>query len=415
MKTPAAKALCAAVASFTRRQRLLPLALVATLGVAFAVASPVPSREGQADSGLVAHEWGTFTAIADRDGQLVEWLPVNLVGPPDLPSFVEHFRGVPKNYLSGTVRMETPVIYFYASQETSVSVHVSFSKGFITEWYPHASRLQPSTPLASDALYQPHDDGSIAWDSITVTPSHSADFPQEKAASRYYAARETSATPLSVQAPAGQQHEKFLFYRGVSTLSLPLSAKVLPTGGILFDNQAGQPIPALIVFERRGNKLGYHIATSPSDHMILETPAVSGTFESLRADLEDILASQGLYRDEAHAMLETWGDSWFEEGSRLIYIVPRAYLDSILPLSISPAPAQLARVFVGRIELITPATEKSIEAAIASRDAATLEKYGRFLYPIFDVIVTKQPDQDTRDHMYEELGAALAASPSSNP
>lgn len=289
------------------------------------------------------------------------------------------------------------------------------SKGFITEWYPYASRLQPSTPIASDALYEPHDDGSITWDSITVTPNLSADFPREKAASRYYAARETSANPLSVQAPAGQQYEKFLFYRGVATVSLPLSAKILPTGGILFDNQAGQPIPALIVFERRGNKLGYHLVISPSDHMILETPSVSGTFESLRADLEDLLTSQGLYRDEARAMLETWGDSWFEEGSRLIYILPRAYIDSILPLSISPAPTQLARVFVGRIELITPATEKSIEAAIASRDAAILKTYGRFLYPIFDVIVAREPSQDARDRRYEELGAALAASPSSNP
>ena len=415
MKTHAVKALCAAVASLVQRRRLLPLALVAILGVALAVASPVPNRQGQADSGLVAHEWGTFTAIAGVDGQLVEWLPVDLVGKPELPTFVEHFRGFPKSVLRGTVRMETPVIYFHAPQETSVSVHVSFSKGFITEWYPHVSRLQPSTPLASDALYQPHDDGSIAWDSITVAPNLSADFAREKAASRYYAARATSATPLSVQAPAGQQHEKFLFYRGVSTVSLPLSAKVLPTGGILFDNQAGQPIPALIVFERRGNKLGYHIVTAPSDHMLLETPAVSGTFESLRADLEDILASQGLYRDEAHAMLETWGDSWFEEGSRLIYIVPRAYIDSILPLSINPAPTQLARVFVGRIELITPATENSIEAAIASRDAATLEKYGRFLYPIVNVIIAKQPGPDVSDHMYEELAAALAAGQSNNP
>jgi hypothetical protein len=415
MKTPAAEVPCAAVASLARCQRLLPLALVAILGVALAVASPVHSRQQLGDPGFIAHEWGTFTAIAGSDGQPLEWLPVDLVGPPELPSFVEHFRGSPKSVLRGTVRMETPVIYFYASQETSVSVHVSFSKGFITEWYPHASRLQPSTPLASDALYQPHNDGSVAWDSITVAPNLSADFAREKAASRYYAARATSATPLSVQAPAGQQHEKFLFYRGVSTVSLPLSAKVLPTGGILFDYRAGQPIPALIVFERRGNKLGYHIVTSPSDHMILETPAVSGTFESLRADLEDILASQGLYRDEAHAMLETWGDSWFEEGSRLIYIVPRAYIDSILPLSINPAPTQLARVFVGRIELITPATENSIEAAIASRDAATLEKYGRFLYPIVNVIIAKQPGPDVSDHMYEELAAALAAGQSNNP
>ena len=415
MKTLAAKALCAAVASLGRRKRLLPLALFAAVGLALAVAIPLHSRQQLGDPGLIAHEWGTFTAIAGSDGQPVEWLPVDLVGKPELPTFVEHFRGFPKSVLRGTVRMETPVIYFYASQETSVSVHVSFSKGFITEWYPHASRLQPSTPLASDALYQPHDDGSIAWDSIAVGPNLSADYVREKATSRYYAARETSATPLSVQAPGGQQREKFLFYRGVSTVSLPLSAKVLPTGGILFDNQAGQPVPALIVFERRGNKLGYHIVTSPSDHVILETPAVSGTFESLHADLEDILTSQGLYRDEAHAMLETWGDSWFEEGSRLIYIVPRAYIDSILPLSINPAPTQLARVFVGRIELITPATENSIEAAIASRDAATLEKYGRFLYPIVNVIIAKQPGPDASDHMYEELGAALAASPSNNP
>jgi hypothetical protein len=414
MKTLAAKVLCAAVASLAPRRRRLPLALFAAVGLALAVAIPLHSRQQLGDPGLVAHEWGTFTAIAGADGQPVEWLPVDLVGKPELPTFVEHFRGFPKDVLRGTVRMETPVIYFYSSQEISVSVRVAFSKGFITEWYPHASRLQPSTPIASDALYQPHDDGSIAWDSIIVTPSHSADFPQEKAASRYYAARETSATPLSVQAPAGQQHEKFLFYRGVSTVSIPLSAKVLPTGGIFFDNQAGQPIPALIVFERRGNKLGYHIVASPSDHMILETPAVSGTFESLRADLEDILASQGLYRDEAHAMLETWGDSWFEEGSRLIYIIPRTYIDSILPLSINPAPTQLARVFVGRIELITPATEKSIEAAVASRDAATLKTYDRFLYPIFNVIVAKQLGPDASDHMYEELAAALAASPSSN-
>ncbi len=36
-----------------------------------------------------------------------------------------------------------------------------------------------------------------------------------------------------------------------------------------------------------------------------------------------MLIAQGLYQDEAQAMLETWRDSWFEEGSRLLYIVPR--------------------------------------------------------------------------------------------
>jgi hypothetical protein len=299
--------------------------------------------------------------------------------------------------------METPVIYFYTAHPTTVSVHVSFSKGLITEWYPRATQLQPSAALTVDALYESHDDGSIAWDSITVAPTVPADFPSENAGSHYYAARETSATPLSVKGPSGDQHEKFLFYRGVSSVSLPFSAKVLPSGAIQFDNRTGQPIPALILFERRGDKLGYHIVTSVQDQAILETPSVTGTFDSLRGDFEDILVAQGLYRDEAHAMLETWRDSWFEEGSRLFYIVPRPYLDSILPLSINPAPAQLARVFVGRIELVTPATEKSIEAALASRDRATLKKYGRFLNPILYVIVQKQPDRNRAQRLLDDL------------
>src|ERR1700730_14643401 len=240
VKPLAAKAIFAADAFLGRHPRLPTIALVATLAVALAVAIPLRSKQLFADPGLVAHEWGTFTAIAGSDGQPVDWLPVDLVGPPELPRFVEHFRGEPKDVLRGTVRMETPVIYFYAGQETSVSVHVSFSKGFITEWYPHETRLQPSTPLSSEALYQQHDDGSIAWDSITVAPNLAPDFPREKGASRYYAARETSATPLSVKAPTGDQHEKFLFYRGVSPISLPFSAKVLPSGAIVFDNRGGQ-------------------------------------------------------------------------------------------------------------------------------------------------------------------------------
>jgi hypothetical protein len=46
--------------------------------------------------------------------------------------------------LGGTVRMETPVLYFYSPRETTVSVKVSFAKGTITEWYPHASAVEPA-------------------------------------------------------------------------------------------------------------------------------------------------------------------------------------------------------------------------------------------------------------------------------
>ena len=81
-------------------------------------------------------------------------------------------------------------------------------------------------------------------------------------------------------------------------------------------------------------------------------------------------------------MVETWRDSWFEEGSRLIYIVAASAVDAILPLQVDPAPLQTVRVFVGRIELVTPETRRSVASAIARSDWPAIDRYSRFLDPI---------------------------------
>jgi hypothetical protein len=299
--------------------------------------------------------------------------------------------------------METPVLYFYDSNEEHVSVNVSFSKGLITEWYPRASRLGPATDPAEWSLFQGHTDGSIAWDAVTVAPSLRAEFPQEAKGSHYYAARMTSATPLRVKTPAGEQQEKFLFYRGVSRFSLPLSAKLTSDGRVLVENRGEEEIANTILFERRGEKVGYRIGGAVQRQVLLEPAELTGTVEDLGRELEGMLVAQGLYQDEAQAMVETWRDSWFEQGSRLIYIVPAEFMNRILPLSISPAPAQTARVFVGRMELVTPATEKTVESAFASHDRMTLEKYGRFLEPILQTMIAEETNPARSQKISEYL------------
>src|SRR5439155_947770 len=113
----------------------------------------------------------------------------------DLPFFVSAFGG--SNILiRGTVRMETPVLYFYGSGESSVSVKVSFPHGTITEWYPQASPQRRSNNL-------------IQWQDVKISPEVTPDFPTERGASHYYAARETDAAALQVKS----EREKFLFYR----------------------------------------------------------------------------------------------------------------------------------------------------------------------------------------------------------
>jgi hypothetical protein len=386
------------------------LTLTALLPRIFRAQSPFSGT----DPYLTAHEWGTFTSIAGKDGHAVEWLP--LTGSTDLPSFVEHFSGVAlKGGLLGTVRMETPVLYFYTNRETTVSVHVSFSKGLITEWYPHASQVYPVAavkpkyadfPVSDWALYQQHPDGSVAWDSVELQPRSFADLPREERANHYYAARQTASTPLQIKTANGAQTEKFLFYRGVATFAVPISVAVRSDGRMAAENLSEQQIPAALLFERRGDRLGFRVAQQPENSFALNAPELNGDMNSLKRTVVDMLVAQGLYQDEAQAMFETWRDSWFEEGSRLLYIVPRPFIDSILPLNIQPAPAETVRVFVGRLELVTPATQRAVEQAMETHDRTTLTRYGRFLAPILQSMIASEKNPTKSEQFSEYLNNA---------
>jgi len=365
-------------------------------------------RQSSANADLIVHEWGTFTSIADRSGKAVKWSPGG--GPTDLPRFVEHFRTADfKGGLRGTVRMETPVIYFYSPSETTVSVKVSFSRGVITEWYPRASHIEPDPGdvLSDTALFDGPRDGSIAWNSVMVSPELPAKLPQDGSENHYYAARKTGAAPVTVRTRKGVQQEKFLFYRGVSVFDVPVAAQSMVDGKVLVRNLGTEEIPEIILFERRGEKLGYRTGGALQGEAELEPPELTSTVESMSGDLEGVLIGRGLYPDEARAMIETWKKSWFEEGSRLLYIVPPRVVNAVLPLSIHPAPAQVDRVFVGRLELITSATEQEVETALARHDYPTIAKFGRFLEPILNDLYEKYPDQAAR--LERELGETYNA------
>src|SRR5712691_7415609 len=323
---------------------------------------------------VIVHEWGTFTSIAGADGTAVEWLPQE--GPTDLPCFVARNRFNVKGSLSGTVRMETPVLYFYATRETTVNVNVRFRQGVITEWFPPAV----ITPGSGSIL--PGSESTIAWRNVKISPGAAEEFPVEQGASHYYAARRTGAAPLR----SGSQNEKFLFYRGVGRFALPIAATIDDDGKVAVRSPRGQPVGDIILFDNHRGRIVYEVRRALGGQVIVDS-AVADQEPAL--ELETMLLANGLYPEEASAMIETWRDSWFEEGTRLFYIVPRPAIDTILPLEIDPAPDSVARAFVGRMELVTPATKKEIKDALLSNHLVTLGSYGRFLQEIGRRIVTE--------------------------
>lgn len=340
-------------------------------------ATPEPGVSQPADGGdpgLVAHEWGTFTSVQGSDGVTLEGLhhedeplPPFVHGRcssmpsclhPDQKSVEEIPEGV-------TQKLETPVIYFHSAQARQISVEVDFPSGIISQWYPAVAAFQP--PLGDmEAIAG----GSMRWQVAADPALDRALAPPVSADGIWAPSRRTAATPLA----AGGEHESFIFYRGVGRFEMPVRATSEPGGTLHIANVGDAPLPAVFLMRTEGDAgailaLGALPAGARVD---AAAPAMTPGHEAFVAEAKALLASaltaSGLYEDEARAMVDTWERSWFgTSGTRVLYVVPRAWTDALLPMRIEPAPAELVRTLIGRIEVLSVAEE---QATVAQVEAA---------------------------------------------
>jgi len=378
--------------SMLRRIQILTAFALAVL-ISFRTSAATDNLDRKTE--LTVHEWGTFTSIAGEDGRAVEWLPFGgPTGRSDLPCFVERFDEFPEWLMSSTVRMETPVLYFYSRRPTTVDVRVRFPQGLMTEWYPRPT--EKDTTVNETLGYFDGITG-LTWRGVKVLPEAARAFPIESDASHYYAARETGAAPIRI----GDQDEKFLFYRGVGTFPVPIAARLEQNGRVTVRKIGRNDIPAVILFENRGGKTGFRAIGALKNEITLDPPELQNNFAALQRRLNSLLIENGLYPSEAQAMIATWQDLWFEEGTRVFYIVPRHDVDKVLPLNIDPKPVQLARVFVGRMEIVTTATEDLIATAIRTGDKTTLQAYATFLGPVTKRLLARSTTNDEKAQLEE--------------
>jgi hypothetical protein len=251
---------------------------------------------------------------------------------------------------------------------------------------------------------------------ITLRSGAKENFPFDQSKSHYYPARETDAAPLSLGDEQKVEQEKFLFYRGIGNFNLPLSVRLKDDQAII-RNAGPDEIAEVILFESRGGRSGWRVQGPLRGEATLARPTLDQPVESLLREFEKKLVGHGLYEKEAAAMVKTWRDSWFEEGLRVFYILPRRATDAILPITIKPQQSELARVFVGRAEIITSEMESEIRAAAQlfgknspeARATAinSVRRYGRFADPILREAINSAKDNASRMAI-DELMAAVA-------
>jgi len=355
----------------------------------------VSAQQPQVQAPLVVHEWGTLTTVHMPDGTPVGNL--NRIDAADvLPGFVHRYEPVqtrtdPKGTFGKTpqtpgrpdvtMRLETPVIYIYGGNDGAATgafdVHVQLRGGVLNEFYPKAEATvtrdegRLATKQAAGIL-RPTDRinldnyvlGTLRW-SVTLDPA--AKVPQTNA-TVWTAPRNVGASRVR----AGEEGEHYLFYRGVAHLdalvSTTHSPKVVRVSGppnLNWLNTERVRIPRIWLVDVKPNgtlafetRAGLVIAKNAPSQLLAEIGrfAVSAyglpRAAALRQSMKAELVAAGLLDDEAEAMLATWNESYFRKpGTRLFYMVPRAWIDYFLPLELS-VPHEATRVLVGRVDLV---------------------------------------------------------------
>lgn len=390
------------------------------------------------------HEWGTFTTVSGSDGGMLSGLHIE---EEHLPPFVySHMgmnpqpnslyatlnraslnrnqvlvaqtadkvvipmpamKGMPRAALANvTVKMETPVIYFYGDDTPKVHVKVGFHGGTISQWYPQrssgdtpnklsGSKLKISEGLAkslngremiTNALIdfsKPYT-GGIEWD-VEILPKSEADpaftFKAEENHTWIYP-RVPDANMLKV----GDEYEDYLFYRGIGNFPLPAVFSVDKNETLRVKNNSKQAIPFAFAFENINGKFRYknlglipagQTSTVQESQWIMPKNPQVEIFQQMRQGL----VNQGLSRDEANGMIKTWWKSYYNKaGLRVFWVLPQYDLERILPLSLEPKPEKSVRVIVGRADVLRPKFEREMIAALGTHHFSKFSQ-DRFYLP----------------------------------
>lgn len=362
-----------------------------------------------------AHEWGTFTSLAGSNGITQngmyhedEALPQFVHGfgvtqdslrpapaptpPPSFPSHPCHNKGCfGQDFFDAnaiTQKMETPVLYFYSNIDRNVEVNVRFPEGVLTETYPAPTLTSPSIGNVHQAA-----NGNTTFN-LEILPSHAGAIPYVDGSNIYSHARNVGSNVVR----SGTEEEKFLFYRGIGRFQ-PRISITSESGSlsVIAPTSADRPRALFLVHvndagEGQLMELGMfnnEVVVDDGNIRALEDHSIRGprkgilTGDSARNALIFPLTEAGLNNDEAIAMVDTWENGYLKvPGLRLLYILPRGEADSILPLTITPAPEKLERVFVGRIEVLLDTEEQALlSQVLRERSAFQVNSLGRFAEP----------------------------------
>jgi hypothetical protein len=268
----------------------------------------------------------------------------------------------------------------------------------VSEWYPDAASFGPAL-LAPGAAPAVPRGGFMEWRAQLLTGALAPGDVAPVAADDIWApSRRVASLPVAIAAPNGvMEKEQFIFYRGLGAFRLPFAVDAGAGDVISIHNNSSDASPAVFLLRvHAGGGAIVDLGALPAGESFARLPIpVDGKEHDLDIYVSDAqsriagaLERTGLHADEARAMVDTWSKSYFKSyGLRILYVVPRAWTDTLLPLAIEPAPTALVRTLVGRVEVLAPSEERELvtlvsDASRSARPAAeVITQLGRLAEP----------------------------------
>lgn len=353
-----------------------------------------------AQNKLVVHEWGTFTTLTSSDGQQYE---APLRSLEELPSFVlsqtyQYTDYDPKDgrLLQGNaimyganMGMETPVLYFYSEKALDFQFNVTFKNGTISQFFPRPTQTEDFISPAKSIQLQGHT-GYATWKghiwekSKPVSPT----FSDQQANAIWNHPRAVASNIVEVSG----QREKYLFYRGLGYYACPIRVENDLDRVVKITNTSNEFLPFYVCTEMVDGELLIHsFGSLESNHCVSFTRDQKLEI-NVREKMIEALVAEGLYEDEAKAMIATWNESYFESsGLKVFWIVPQSIINDLLPITMNPQPTELKRAFFGRIEVM----EAEFEAYLRSYESNRSE-----LYDLVNTLRTVDPYRAQRIGLY---------------
>ena len=353
------------------RQCLLFAGCVCLLAWAVEAADGQPSFE--------LHEWGVFGVYPN-----VEYANADMKAEwESLPKFMYGFVKGKKLPYHGPV--EKPIVYIHTKDAFALSMTVKFPEGTPIVWYPAAAnivddgwhkiitadRLEwnlgvnqlPGNPKDAQqppedvfkGIEKPKDAQQTPWFELARKPEAAQVFA---AGGWSQGMRRQPEALLQVSTEAGWSHvswrgcdvEKFVYYDGLvpAPQHIKFSALQKDMDALRIENSAAFEIPAFFIIDRAhkehvrfgalNNAKGKDFAVPMREIKPADWPAEA------EKSIAAAMMAAGLDKAEAESAVAIWRKGFFEgEGVTLLWLLPQAEYDQLLPLELKPPADKIVR------------------------------------------------------------------------